>query len=93
MQVSAHGTGARIPPVDEQVVAMTLVTPALGTIKLSDASHKDLFHLAKAGLGLLGVVSDVTLQCVKAHTLLEHTYVTTAEVRICISIAVICTTM
>ena len=25
MQVSAHGTGATIPPVDEQVVAMKLV--------------------------------------------------------------------
>jgi L-galactono-1,4-lactone dehydrogenase len=26
-QVSAHGTGAGIPPVDEQVVALRLVTP------------------------------------------------------------------
>ena len=26
-QVGAHGTGAAIPPVDETVVAMTLVTP------------------------------------------------------------------
>ena len=26
-QVSAHGTGARVPPVDEQVVALRLVTP------------------------------------------------------------------
>jgi hypothetical protein len=34
-QVSAHGTGAAIPPVDEQVVALKLVTPALGTIELS----------------------------------------------------------
>lgn len=35
LQVSAHGTGAAIPPVDEQVVALKLVTPALGTIELS----------------------------------------------------------
>ena len=34
-QVSAHGTGAAIPPVDEQVVGLKLVTPALGTIQLS----------------------------------------------------------
>jgi L-galactono-1,4-lactone dehydrogenase len=26
-QVSAHGTGARVPPVDTQVVAMKVVTP------------------------------------------------------------------
>ena len=36
IQVGAHGTGARIPPVDEQVVAMKLVTPALGTLQLSE---------------------------------------------------------
>lgn len=36
IQVGAHGTGATIPPVDEQVVAMKLVTPALGTLQLSE---------------------------------------------------------
>lgn len=29
-QVSAHGTGATIPPIDEQVVAMKIVTPGRG---------------------------------------------------------------
>lgn len=38
IQVGAHGTGARIPPVDEQVVAMKLVTPARGTLVLSEVS-------------------------------------------------------
>ena len=38
MQVGAHGTGASIPPVDEQVVSMKLVTPALGTLELSRVS-------------------------------------------------------
>lgn len=31
MQVSAHGTGATIPPVDEQVVAMKLVSVSFTT--------------------------------------------------------------
>lgn len=35
MQVSAHGTGAGLPPVDEQVVALKLVTPGEGTLNLS----------------------------------------------------------
>lgn len=34
-QVGAHGTGASIPPMDEQVVALTLVTPGRGTLHLS----------------------------------------------------------
>ena len=32
IQTGAHGTGAAIPPVDDQVVAMRLVTPAAGFV-------------------------------------------------------------
>lgn len=35
VQVGAHGTGASVPPMDEQVVALTLVTPGRGTLHLS----------------------------------------------------------
>ena len=31
------------------------------------------FGLAKVGLGMLGIVAEVTLQCVPAHKLVEHT--------------------
>lgn len=78
IQVSAHGTGAAIPPVDEQVVSMKLVTPALGTLELSSESHSELFNLARVSLGALGVVAEVTLQCVPAHKLLETTHVFSA---------------
>lgn len=45
-------------------------------------SDKALFHMARVGLGSLGVVTEVTLQCVPAHELVEHTYVATSnEVR------------
>ena len=80
-QVSAHGTGARIPPVDMQIRAMSLVTPAEGSIKLTPADG-DKFEMAKVGLGALGVVSSVTLQCVPRHRLVERTFVATrAEVK------------
>jgi hypothetical protein len=36
LQVGAHGTGARTPPADEQVIAMRLVTPNLGPLELSE---------------------------------------------------------
>ena len=73
--VGAHGTGAQLPTVDAQVVRMKLVTPARGTIELSRTSEPELFELAKVGLGALGVIAEVTLQCVAAHQLLEHTFV------------------
>ena len=48
LQVGAHGTGASIPPVDEQVVRLKLHTPALGPLELSESLNPRLFWLAKA---------------------------------------------
>ncbi|KAF2909465.1 hypothetical protein DAI22_11g027800 [Oryza sativa Japonica Group] len=79
IQVGAHGTGARLPPIDEQVISMKLVTPAKGTIELSREKDPDLFYLARCGLGGLGVVAEVTLQCVERHQLIEHTFVSNAD--------------
>ncbi|KAK6124867.1 hypothetical protein DH2020_041401 [Rehmannia glutinosa] len=75
VQVGAHGTGARLPPIDEQVISMKLVTPAKGTIEVSKEKNPELFYLARCGLGGLGVVAEVTLQCVERQELVEHTYV------------------
>lgn len=75
LQVGAHGTGAKLPPIDEQVIGMKLVTPAKGTIELSRDKDPELFYLARCGLGGLGVVAEVTLQCVDRHELVEHTFV------------------
>ncbi|KAI3471736.1 hypothetical protein Pfo_028386 [Paulownia fortunei] len=74
VQVGAHGTGARLPPIDEQVISMKLVTPAKGTIEVSKEKDPELFYLARCGLGGLGVVAEVTLQCVERQELVEHTY-------------------
>lgn len=79
-QVSAHGTGARIPPVDEMVTAMTLVTPGKGTLRLEKGGPQDeLFKWARVGLGALGVVSEVTLKVIPQYTLHERTYCSTVE--------------
>lgn len=76
-QVSAHGTGAALPPVDEQVVAMRLVAPGLGQAVELRRGVDAAFPWAKVGLGGMGVVTEVTLQCVASHRLLEETTVTT----------------
>ena len=70
ISVGAHGTGAAIAPVDEYVTSLTIVTPALGTMTLTDG---EWFQLAKVGLGCLGVVAEVTMKVVPAHNLVEHT--------------------
>ncbi len=84
--MSAHGTGATVPPVDEFVVGLKLVTPGKGTISLSRDENPELFNLARVGLGALGIVSEVTLQLAPAHQLLEHTFVMSAKARALTSI-------
>ena len=76
-QVAAHGTGARLPTVDEMIVSLNVITPSKGTLTLrKDAAsqdEQDLFRLVRCGLGALGVVSEMTLQCIDSHNLEEIT--------------------
>lgn len=76
-QVGAHGTGATIPPVDDTVVEMKIVSPSRGLVTLSAEKEPELFKLAKCGIGALGVVAELTIQCVDAHKLVEHTWTAT----------------
>eukprot|EP00931_Biecheleriopsis_adriatica_P073222 TRINITY_DN47551_c0_g1_i1.p1 TRINITY_DN47551_c0_g1~~TRINITY_DN47551_c0_g1_i1.p1 ORF type:complete len:563 (-),score=130.35 TRINITY_DN47551_c0_g1_i1:80-1741(-) len=79
-QVSAHGTGARIPPVDEMVTALRVVSPAKGLLELTkDGPEAKLFHWVRVGLGALGIVSEVTLKVIPRYTLHERTYCSTVD--------------
>ena len=68
-----------MPPVDAQVVGLKLVTPAGGTLDLSESSQPELFRLARVGLGALGVVTELTLQLVPSHVLVERTFTASAK--------------
>jgi L-galactono-1,4-lactone dehydrogenase len=77
-QVGAHGTGRLVAPVDHYVTKLKLVTPGMGTMELTKEDG-ELFELAKVGLGCLGVVVEVTMECIPAHRLVEHTFVLTRK--------------
>jgi L-gulonolactone oxidase len=62
-QTSTHGTGAQLGGLATQIVGMRLL--------LAD-EHADVLAVARVGLGALGVVSRVTLQCVPAFLLHAH---------------------
>eukprot|EP00397_Hematodinium_sp_SG-2012_P031732 GEMP01033722.1.p1 GENE.GEMP01033722.1~~GEMP01033722.1.p1 ORF type:complete len:481 (-),score=90.59 GEMP01033722.1:628-2070(-) len=59
-QVAAHGTGARLPTVDEMVEELALMTPS--GLNLAMKADHPWFHFAKVGLGYLGVVTAVVLR-------------------------------
>ena len=82
-QVGAHGTGARLSTVEDMITSLKLITPRFGTVTLeNDASRKEereLFRMVRCGLGSLGIVSEMTLQCIDSHTLKEYTTVMAAK--------------
>lgn len=77
IQAGCHGTGATLPPVEDQIVRMKLATPAKGVIEVSSTQDPELFSLAKCGLGSLGIVTEATIQAVPAHKLVEKTFTAT----------------
>lgn len=62
-----HGTGVAFGGISTQVVGATLVD-GTGTVRHIDESDPDLAAVA-LGLGALGIVTELTLQCVPAFTL------------------------
>ena len=64
-----HGTGATVPGLAAQVRALTMVRADGRIVHCSPEHDADLFHSARVGLGALGVVTDVTLECVPAFLL------------------------
>lgn len=62
-----HGTGAKLRGIADAIVALQLVT-ASGDILEIDETHP-WFNAARVGLGALGIVTEVTLQCIPAYLL------------------------
>jgi len=62
-----HGTGAGFQGLAAQIAAMTLVTADGSVREVSEGS--ELFEAVRLGLGALGVIVDVTLDCVPAFKL------------------------
>lgn len=70
ISTATHGTGARFRNLSAGVVAMRLID---GTGRVHDVSPDgeaaDLLDIAPVGIGALGIVSTVTLRCVRAFNL------------------------
>ncbi|MEV6603386.1 D-arabinono-1,4-lactone oxidase [Kutzneria sp. NPDC051319] len=69
ISTGTHGTGARLGGLSTQVRALELVLADGSVVTCSPDERPDLFSAARVGLGALGVISTVTLQCVPAFAL------------------------
>ena len=66
---STHGTGLGFSSVAAGVVGMRLVAGDGTVVVLGPNDDPDLLEVARVGLGALGIVTEVTLQCVPAFNL------------------------
>ncbi|MGA0566605.1 D-arabinono-1,4-lactone oxidase [Rathayibacter sp. KR2-224] len=64
-----HGTGGRFGGLATQIVGVTLVTGDGSLLAVNETENSDLLPAVRLGLGALGVLVDVTIQCVPAFLL------------------------
>jgi FAD-linked oxidoreductase len=69
ISTATHGTGLSFQNLSAQVSRLRLVCADGEVRELSAASDHEAFLAARVGLGALGVLSSVTLQCVPLYTL------------------------
>ena len=69
LATGTHGTGASLGGLATQAVGFELVLADGSVVSCSASSRPELFAAAQVGLGAVGVVSTVTLQCVPAFSL------------------------
>ncbi|WP_314430453.1 D-arabinono-1,4-lactone oxidase [Microbacterium lacticum] len=69
ISTGTHGTGSRFGGIATQVVAATLVTADGELLTVSHDENAELLPAVTLGLGALGILVDVTIQCVPAFVL------------------------
>ena len=69
ISTATHGTGAKFGGIATQVAGMRIIAGDGSIVECSAEREPEVFHAARVGLGALGVISTVTLQCVPAFNL------------------------
>ncbi|CAG8443904.1 7490_t:CDS:10 [Diversispora eburnea] len=69
ISTATHGTGINFGNLCSQIVSLTIVTASKGVLYCSDNLNPDIFKAASCGLGVLGIIINVTIQCENAFRL------------------------
>jgi FAD-linked oxidoreductase len=69
ISTATHGTGRALGGIATQVTGLRLITGDGSMVDCSADKEPEIFSAARVGLGALGIISTVTLRCVKAFNL------------------------
>ncbi len=69
ISTGTHGTGLKFGIIPTQVVGFTLITADGQLLECSNEKQPEIFKAAQVSLGVLGVISKITLQCVPSYKL------------------------
>ena len=69
ISTGTHGTGAGFRGIAAQVVGATLITAAGEFLRVDETQNAELLPAVALGLGALGILVEVTLQCVPAFVM------------------------
>lgn len=72
ISTGTHGTGPQLGSLSTQVTALRIATAAGGLVDCSPAADADVFRAAGVSLGMLGVITAVTLRVLPAYRLHER---------------------
>lgn len=64
-----HGSGVGLGSLSTQVTALRLATASGEVLNCSETENREIFKAAQVSFGALGVITQITLQCVPAYTL------------------------
>jgi L-gulono-1,4-lactone dehydrogenase len=69
ISTGTHGTGARYGGLAAQVRQLMIITADGAQLRCSETEHPDIYAASRIGLGALGVITEVTFQCMPAFGL------------------------
>jgi len=73
ISTGTHGTGQTFGTISTQVIALKFINGKGEIVECSKTNNSELFSAAQVSLGTLGVITEVTLQCVPNYKLELYT--------------------
>ena len=72
INTATHGTGVGLGNIATTIIGLELVDGTGEVVRCDETTNADVLRIARVGVGALGVVTEVTIQCVAAFNLHAH---------------------